>query len=79
MEQLGDSGLEALVRVGDHQPDTAKAALSRLAQKRRPECFRLRRADVHAEHFAATIAVDGFVRLAGVTLSWQAAGHEEDA
>jgi hypothetical protein len=44
MKQLGDSGLEALVRVGDDQLDVAEAALPELAQEGRPESFGLRRA-----------------------------------
>jgi hypothetical protein len=45
--------------VGDHQLDAAQAALLELAQERGPERFRFGRPDVHAQHLAAAVAVDG--------------------
>ena len=58
MEDLGDRGLQPLVRVGDHQLDAAQTTAGELAQELGPEGLGLRRADVQPEHFAAAVAVD---------------------
>jgi hypothetical protein len=56
--QLGDSGFDAFVCVGDDELDAAQAASAQLAQELGPERFRLGGANVHAEHLAPAIAVD---------------------
>jgi len=48
----------ALVGIGDHQLDTAQTTSSELVQQLSPEGLGLGRSDIHAEHFAAAIAVD---------------------
>ena len=57
-QHFGDGRLDALVGVGDHQLDAAQAAPRELAQELGPEGLGLRRADIHAEHFAPPVAVD---------------------
>ena len=47
VQQLGDGGLEPVVRVGDDQLDAAQPALPELAQESRPERLGFRRPDVH--------------------------------
>lgn len=45
------------MRIRDHQLHAAQAAACELVQECRPEGLGFGRADVHAEHLAATIAV----------------------
>ena len=56
LQHLGDSGLQALVRVGDDQLDAAQAAAAQLAQKLGPEGLGLGGADIHAQHLAPAVA-----------------------
>lgn len=56
-EHFGDGRLDALVRVGDDELETAQAAACEAAQVVGPEGLGLGWADRHAEHFATTVAV----------------------
>ena len=57
-EHLRNSGLDALVRVGDHQFDAPQTAPGELAQEFRPDRLGLGSAYFHAQNLAATIRVD---------------------
>ena len=59
LEDAGDGGLDAAVGVGDDQLDPGQAAALELAQELDPEGLGLRRADVHAQHLAPAVGVDG--------------------
>ncbi len=54
----GDGGLDALMRVRDHQLDPAQPPARELAQELRPEGFGLGGPDVQTQNLAATVAVD---------------------
>ena len=58
MQHFADRRLDALMGIGDHQLDPAQTAPGELAQKLCPEGLGLRRSDIHAEDFAAAVAVD---------------------
>jgi hypothetical protein len=58
VQHFGDGRFNALVGIGDHQLDAAQTTSSELAQELSPEGLGLGRSDIHAEHFAAAIAVD---------------------
>jgi hypothetical protein len=53
-----DDRLQTLMRIRDHQLDTAQAAAGEGAEKLRLEDLRLGGADGHAEHLAAAVIVD---------------------
>ena len=57
-EDLRDRVLEALVRVGDAQPDAGQAAGAQRAQELAPEALGLALADLEAEHLAPARLVD---------------------
>jgi hypothetical protein len=57
-EHAGDRGLDAFVRIRDHQLDAGEPPPLELAQELDPEGLGLRRADRHAEHLAAAVGVD---------------------
>ena len=57
-EDLGDSGLEAFVRVGNHEPSAAQAAASQAAEELHPERLGLAVADRHTKHLATAVGVD---------------------
>ena len=58
MQHFGDRRLDPFVAVGDRQLDATQATAGELAQEVGPERLGFRRADVHAEHLAAAVAVD---------------------
>ena len=58
-EDLPDRRAQALVAVGDAEPDTGQAAGSERPQELAPERFGLGLADVEADHFAPAGLVDG--------------------
>jgi hypothetical protein len=58
VQHFGNSRLDALMGVRDHQLDAAQAASGERAQELGPEGLGFRRADVHAEHLAPAVAVD---------------------
>jgi hypothetical protein len=55
VQDFGNRRPDAVMGIGDHQLDAAKAAPGELAQKLGPEGLGLGRPDIHAEHFAATV------------------------
>jgi hypothetical protein len=57
VQQLGDSSLQSFLGVRDDKLDAAKATLPQLTEKGRPERLCFGRADVHAQHLAAAVAV----------------------
>jgi hypothetical protein len=59
-QQLGDRRLDAFMGIGDDQLHAAQAPARQLAQKGGPEGLGFRWADVHAEDFAAPIAIRAF-------------------
>ena len=61
-----DCLLQALVRVGDDQPDALQAALDEAPHKRRPEGAILRRADVDAEDLTVPL----LVTPSATTVAW---------
>src|SRR6185312_8258695 len=60
LEDLGDGGLDAQVRIGDHELHAPQASAGQRAQEARPERLRLRGADRHAEHFPSPVGVHGY-------------------
>ena len=58
MQHFGDGGLDAFMGIGDHQLDAAQTTAGELAQELSPKGLRLRRPNIHAEHFAPAVAVD---------------------
>ena len=57
VQHPGGGDLEPLMRVGDHQLDTAQAAAGETAQELGPEGLGLRWADVQAQHLTAAVGV----------------------
>lgn len=51
-------GPQALMGVGDDEPDAAQASAHQAAEEVEPEGLGLRGADGHAQHFAPPVAVD---------------------
>ena len=57
IENLGDGGLQHLLRVGDHQLGAARTAPGQAAQELDPERFGLAVPGGHAEHFSPAVGV----------------------
>jgi len=58
VQHLGDSRLQPLMGVGDHQLDPAQATAGERAQELGPEGLGFGGADRHAEDFTSAVAVD---------------------
>src|SRR5215208_6716378 len=54
-----DRGLEALMRIRDHQLDAREPALDQIAQEVGPEDLRLARTDVQPDNLAPALGRDG--------------------
>ena len=57
-QNLGNGGLDTLMRVADHQLDPAQPPARELAQELGPEGFRLGGPDIGPRNLAAAITVD---------------------